>query len=759
MSDSDVDEGVIDKLGLDDFGKGGGGGGKKSKKNKTGGFQALGLENSLFRSIMRLGYRVPTPIQRKVIPEALTGRDVIAMARTGSGKSAAFLIPLIQRLKEHSTTFGVRGLIVSPTREIALQTSKFLADLSKLSDLRHAVILGGESLSMQFDLIANNPDIIIGTPGRICHILGLTDLSLQSVEMVIFDEADQLFEMGFQEQISLLIKNISDRRQTLLISATLPKALAEFSQVNLRDPSVIRLDVESTLSEQLSLSFFSCRPEEKNAALMYFLQNHIPREEQIMVFASTKYHVEYLSKMATLAGLSSVCIFGEMDPFLRKDNLGRFRSGEIRICFATDVAARGVDIPKLDNVINFDFPCRPKLFVHRVGRVARAGRPGKSVSLLTPDEMPYLVDLYTFLGYKFDEQGLDKIGLLPRKFLELEMNGIDNLMKNQGQESLELKALSEVCQRAFKVYLKMRSGASPSSVRRSKELPELKVHSIFNGIIDEVEMAQQDMLKTLQTFRPAGAAFLTKGGSGKSTMAMVPGSIKTTKESITADKNTKLDVEDEDNGLEEIKETNEKQRVMRQFEAKDFKDSKYYIDSECPSSFKEDQLSVKDNTKAQSLNDHIIELFGDDQTSLVNKNRQIKKWDKTKKKYVNLHVRSETIRNSKKFEANPNSKNPYVQWKKKNRSAIPSAGTDERTMRVDQSIVDKMKRPKSRFRDRKEGLTALYEPKNLLANSGQKPKRVRSELKAPEQILKERKRKSRDIQRLKSNGGKKQRKK
>jgi ATP-dependent RNA helicase DDX54/DBP10 len=221
----------------------------------------------------------------------------------------------------------------------------------------------------------------------------MTKLSLQKVEFVVFDEADQLFEMGLFDQVMELVKVLSESRQTLLISATLPKALVEFSKVGLHNPSVIRLDVENSLSELLSLSFIVVRMDEKVALLMHMLQNQIPKDEQAIIFVSTKYHVDYLYKLASVAGFPSTFLYGEMDAFGRKNNLARFSNGQTRFCFVTDVAARCIDNSKLDNVINFNFPARSKLFVHRVGRVARAGRSGKAISLLTPDELPRMLDV------------------------------------------------------------------------------------------------------------------------------------------------------------------------------------------------------------------------------------------------------------------------------------------------------------------------------------------------------------------------------
>ncbi|PKU28324.1 atp-dependent rna helicase ddx54 [Limosa lapponica baueri] len=212
----------------------------------------LGLSYPVFKGIMKKGYKVPTPIQRKTIPAILRGRDVVAMARTGSGKTACFLIPMFERLKAPSQA-GARALILSPTRELALQTLKFTKELGKFTGLKTALILGGDKMEDQFAALHENPDIIIATPGRLVHVAVEMKLKLHTVEYVVFDEADRLFEMGFAEQLQEIIARLPDCHQTVLFSATLPKLLVEFARAGLTEPMLIRLDVESKLSEQLKV--------------------------------------------------------------------------------------------------------------------------------------------------------------------------------------------------------------------------------------------------------------------------------------------------------------------------------------------------------------------------------------------------------------------------------------------------------------------------------------------------------------------------
>jgi len=223
------------------------------KRKKSGGFQSMGLSFPVFKGIMKKGYRLPTPIQRKTIPLIMDGKDVVAMARTGSGKTAAFLIPMFERFKAHSAKVGARGLILSPTRELALQTLKFTKELGRFTGLKASVILGGDRMEDQFEALHGNPDIIIATPGRFLHVMMEMDLKLASVEYVVFDEADRLFELGFSQQLHEILHRLPDSRQTLLFSATLPRLLVDFTKAGLTDPVLLRLDVESKLSDQLKV--------------------------------------------------------------------------------------------------------------------------------------------------------------------------------------------------------------------------------------------------------------------------------------------------------------------------------------------------------------------------------------------------------------------------------------------------------------------------------------------------------------------------
>ncbi|NWY53378.1 DDX54 helicase, partial [Chionis minor] len=505
---------------------------QNQKKKKSGGFQSMGLSYPVFKGIMKKGYKVPTPIQRKSIPAILRGRDVVAMARTGSGKTACFLIPMFERLKAPSQA-GARALVLSPTRELALQTLKFTKELGKFTGLKTALILGGDKMEDQFAALHENPDIIIATPGRLVHVAVEMKLKLHTVEYVVFDEADRLFEMGFAEQLQEIIARLPDCHQTVLFSATLPKLLVEFARAGLTEPMLIRLDVESKLSEQLKLSFFHVRGDDKPAVLLHLLRSVVKPQDQTVVFVATKHHTEYLKEasgiwgcpactpLLTAQGIRCTHIYSSLDQTARKINIAKFAQGKCPVLLVTDVAARGLDIPMLDNVINYSFPAKAKLFLHRVGRVARAGRSGTAYSLVAPDEMPYVFDLHLFLGRPLVLAGSQEmpagkaggvlatvpwpadaggvLGRVPQSLVDDE----ECLLLTDHEGSLELCSLRRVADNAHKQYLRSRPGPSPESIKRAKDLDvsQLGIHPLFSARFEDTELERLKFVDSIKTYK------------------------------------------------------------------------------------------------------------------------------------------------------------------------------------------------------------------------------------------------------------------
>ena len=529
---------------------------------KGGGFQAMGLNANLLKAITRKGFSVPTPIQRKTIPLVLDGQDVVGMARTGSGKTAAFVIPMIERLKSHSAKVGSRALILSPSRELALQTLKVVKELGRGTDLKCVLLVGGDSLEEQFSFMSANPDIVIATPGRYLHLKVEMGLDLSSVRYVVFDEADRLFEMGFAAQLTEILHALPQARQTLLFSATLPKSLVEFARAGLQEPNLVRLDAESKISPDLQSAFFTMKSAEKDGALLHILNDIIkiptgqteaairakqeasnngkkrkrgevasvkpyesPTDHSTILFAATKHHVDYLAALLRLSGFAVSHAYGSLDQTARKIQVQDFRTGMTNILVVTDVAARGIDIPVLANVINYDFPAQPKIFVHRVGRTARAGQRGWSYSLVRESDAPYLLDLQLFLGKRLiiGREGADVpnyaedvvIGGLARDRIATNCEWVSKLL----DEDCDLLALRSVANKGEKLYLKTRNAASSESARRSKEVTGSKswlaLHPLFNDNINYDDIEREKMLARISGFRPQETVFeIGKRGAG-----------------------------------------------------------------------------------------------------------------------------------------------------------------------------------------------------------------------------------------------------
>ncbi|KAG2491301.1 hypothetical protein HYH03_010307 [Edaphochlamys debaryana] len=531
---------------------------EQKKKMKAGSFDTMGFAPDVLKAIKRKGYRLPTPIQRKAMPFIMQGLDVVGMARTGSGKTAAFVLPMIHRLKTHSLRAGARAIILAPTRELALQTHKTVRELAKFTDLRTACLVGGDALETQFAELATNPDIIVATPGRLAHHLEEVEgLSLRGVEYVVVDEADRMFEMGFIAQVTELLRSCSPGRQTLLFSATMPATLAEFASAGLNAPQLVRLDAERKISPELGMAFFTCRFEDKTAALLHLVREVVPAKQLTILFTATRHHAEFLYGLLLKEGADAACVFGSMDQTARKIHVAKFRAGRSHLLVTTDVAARGIDIPLIDNVINFDFPPKPELFVHRVGRAARAGRSGTAYNLLTRDELPYLLDLHLYLSRSVKPAPLipeipsgplpagadaasltastsaaaaaaagrapeSVYGTLPAVVLDPLIEHVREVI----QSSADLDGMGRTLNNAWGMYCKTRPQASAQSVRRARALSKEGVHPLLLQLLPrtrytqiENEAALAQFTERLKTFRPAATVLEAEIARVKSTFA------------------------------------------------------------------------------------------------------------------------------------------------------------------------------------------------------------------------------------------------
>ena len=490
------------------------------------------------------------------MPLILQGIDIVGMARTGSGKTAAFVIPMLEKLKAHAPTAqSARAIILSPTRELALQTHKVVQELGRNLDLRTAVLVGGDSMEAQFAELAASPDVIVATPGRLVHHLSeIEGFSLKGVEYVVFDEADRLFEMGFADQLREILGAMPPSRQALLFSATMPRVLAEFARAGLRDPELVRLDADTKVSPDLRLAFFTIRQDDKPAGLLYLMREVISPTQPTIVFTATRHHVDFLSALLSKEGFSVAAVHGNMDQSARKINIAKFRANKSAVLVVTDVAARGLDIPLLDNVINYDFPPKPKLFVHRCGRAARAGRTGTAYSLLTREEMPYLVDLHLFLSMPLTPapvrslkdaaaavatQGTSAVGesgsgsgslpgpstasgssfgAFPQAALDDELEHLRSVLAAIPDLSSQLHAANN----AMKLYVKTRPLAAPESARRAKSFAKEGVHPILAAALPsdalgglEAQECLKDITAKLRAYRPSATVFEAEVASAR----------------------------------------------------------------------------------------------------------------------------------------------------------------------------------------------------------------------------------------------------
>ncbi|MBF9034353.1 DEAD/DEAH box helicase [Rhodobacterales bacterium HKCCE2091] len=367
-------------------------------------FEDFGLDARIVARIGQMGLAAPTPIQAKAIPVALQGRDVLGIAQTGTGKTAAFGIPLVSALanrREKLVARSVRGLVLAPTRELA---SQILATIEGLSDdLRISLVVGGKSINTQANRLVRGTDVLVATPGRLIDLMdrGAVDLSL--TRFLVLDEADQMLDIGFVHALRKIAAKLGRERQTMMFSATMPKEMAELSRDYLSDPVRVEVSPPGKTADKVSQAVHFVAKEDKQALLIDLLDGH--RDDRALVFARTKHGAERLMKQLDRAGFAAASIHGNKSQGQRTRALDAFRAGSVRVLVATDVAARGIDIPGVGHVYNYDLPNVPETYVHRIGRTARAGRDGRAVAFCAADEMGDLKAIEKVLGTRVEVAG------------------------------------------------------------------------------------------------------------------------------------------------------------------------------------------------------------------------------------------------------------------------------------------------------------------------------------------------------------------
>jgi len=343
-------------------------------------FSDFDLEPKVLRAVTELGFEEPTPIQLKAIPLAMTGRDLIGQAQTGTGKTAAFGIPLIQRIDVSRTS--ISALIMTPTRELAIQVAEEIGKLSRFKGVRALPIYGGQDIGRQIRALKKFPHVIIGTPGRLLDHINRKTIKLDEVQTVILDEADEMLDMGFMEDIQSILKLVPVERHTMLFSATMPPNIQRLAQQFLKNPEHITVTPKQMTVPLISQSYIEVNERMKFDALCRLLDMESP--DLAIVFGRTKRRVDELAEGLQKRGYSADGLHGDLSQNQRDAVMRKFRDGSIDVLVATDVAARGLDVSGVTHVIDFDLPQDPESYVHRIGRTGRAGKEGTAWSFVTP---------------------------------------------------------------------------------------------------------------------------------------------------------------------------------------------------------------------------------------------------------------------------------------------------------------------------------------------------------------------------------------
>jgi len=366
-------------------------------------FAQLGLKAELVRAVSALGYARTTPIQAQAIPPILEGRDVLAGAQTGTGKTAAFVLPILQRLSVHAPQGRhPRALILTPTRELAAQIGESIGRYGHQLALRHAVIFGGVGFNPQADRLRRGIDILVATPGRLLDHVAQQTLNLAHIETLVLDEADRMLDMGFIHDIRKVLNLLPKPRQNLLFSATYSDQIRALANGLLHQPVLVEVARRNTTAELVEQVLYRVDREQKRAVLSHLVRDGDWR--QVLVFTRTKHGANRLSEQLQRDGISTAAIHGNKSQNARTKALADFKSGAIRVLVATDIAARGLDIGGLPHVVNYELPNVAEDYVHRIGRTGRAGAAGSAVSLVDADELPYLAAIGKLLKQQISLQ-------------------------------------------------------------------------------------------------------------------------------------------------------------------------------------------------------------------------------------------------------------------------------------------------------------------------------------------------------------------
>jgi len=368
-------------------------------------FSDLHLSAPLLKAVSEEGYTHPTPVQEKAIPAILQGRDILAGAQTGTGKTAGFTLPILELLSKQPRAKGknpIRVLILTPTRELAAQVGESVKTYGKYMPFKSTVIFGGVGINPQIQALRNGVDILVATPGRLLDHLSQGTLDLKHIDIFVLDEADRMLDMGFIKDIRRVIALLPAKRQNLLFSATYSDDIKKLCESILKNPAIVEVAKRNTSSELVHQRVIIVDCKRKTALLGELIKQH--RWEQILVFTRTKHHANKVSDYLNKIGISSSAIHGNKSQGARTKALADFKAGAIKVLAATDIAARGLDIDQLPHVINLELPNISEDYVHRIGRTGRAGNNGEAISLVCVDEFDYLRDIEKLLNRKFERE-------------------------------------------------------------------------------------------------------------------------------------------------------------------------------------------------------------------------------------------------------------------------------------------------------------------------------------------------------------------
>ena len=372
-------------------------------------FQDLKLISPLLANVRDAGYTVPTPIQEATIPLVLEGDDVLGCAQTGTGKTASFALPILQRLLQQPSRRPdarvIRALVLSPTRELAMQTWENFEQYGRGLPLRSCVVFGGVGQGAQAEALHQGADIVIACPGRLLDLMGQGLVRLDWVEIFVLDEADRMLDMGFIHDVRRVVRSLPDRRQTLLFSATMPPDVEKLALDLLTEPKNVKVDPVTSTVEAIDQCLYYVDKGNKKHLLAQLLRSE--DLENALVFSRTRYGVDRIVRDLKKAGIDAAGIHGDKSQNARQTALKRFKSGECKVLVATDIAARGIDVAGLSHVINYDMPMEPEAYIHRIGRTGRAGRDGKAISFCCIDEVKQLNQVEKLIGKRLREEQSD----------------------------------------------------------------------------------------------------------------------------------------------------------------------------------------------------------------------------------------------------------------------------------------------------------------------------------------------------------------